>query len=64
MIKNTGTLDRAARVVAGLALIALSATGMIGIWGYVIAAVLLLTAIVSFCPIHAMFGWNTCAIKK
>jgi hypothetical protein len=60
---NSGTLDRAVRVIAGLALIALAATGTIGVWGY-IGVVPLLTGIVGFCPAYAIFGMNTCGSKK
>lgn len=60
---NTGTIDRAVRVIAGLALIALAATGTVGVWGW-IGVVPLLTGIVGFCPAYAMFGMNTCSMKK
>lgn len=60
---NAGTIDRAARVIAGLALIALAATGTVGVWGW-IGVVPLLTGIVGFCPAYAMFGMNTCSMKK
>ena len=33
MKKNVGGIDRVLRIVAGLALIALAATGLIGPWG-------------------------------
>jgi hypothetical protein len=33
MKTNEGTLDRGLRVVAGLVLIALAATGTVGAWG-------------------------------
>ena len=60
---NTGTADRAVRVIAGLALIALAATDTIGIWGY-IGIVPLLTGIVGFCPGYALMGCNTCETKN
>lgn len=60
---NSGTVDRAARVIAGIALIALAATGTIGTWGY-IGVVPLLTGAIGFCPAYAIFGMNTCGIKK
>lgn len=60
---NSGTVDRAARVIAGIALIALAATGTIGAWGY-IGVVPLLTGAIGFCPAYAIFGMNTCGIKK
>lgn len=60
---NTGTVDRALRVIVGLALIALAATHTIGVWGW-IGIVPLLTGIFSFCPAYALLGINTCKIKK
>jgi hypothetical protein len=60
---NSGTVDRTIRGIVGLLLIALAATGTVGMWGY-IGVVLLLTAVVGFCPAYAIFGMNTCGIKK
>lgn len=60
---NSGTVDRAIRVIAGLALIALAATNTIGAWGY-IGVVPLLTGIFGFCPAYAILGMNTCGLKK
>jgi hypothetical protein len=55
---NEGTIDRALRVIAGLVLIGLAATGTVGVWGW-IGVVLLLTGIVGFCPAYAIFGAST-----
>lgn len=60
---NEGTIDRTVRVIAGLALIGLAATGSIGAWGY-IGVLPLLTGAVGFCPAYAIFGMNTCSMKK
>jgi hypothetical protein len=60
---NSGKLDRAARVITGLILIALAATGTIGMWGY-IGVASLLTGVMGFCPAYAIFGVSTCKIKK
>jgi hypothetical protein len=60
---NSGTVDRAARVIVGIALITMAATGTIGVWGY-IGVVPLLTGAIGFCPAYAIFGMNTCGIKK
>jgi O-antigen ligase len=56
---NVGGIDRILRIVAGLALIALAATGTVGVWGW-IGVVPLLTGIFKFCPAYAIFGMNTC----
>ena len=60
---NSGTLDRAVRVVAGLALIGLTATGQVGLWGY-IGVVPLLTGAIGNCPAYSILGINTCSLKK
>ncbi|MFA6013475.1 MAG: DUF2892 domain-containing protein [Gallionellaceae bacterium] len=60
---NSGTLDRALRVIAGLILIALAATGTIGVWGW-IGVVPLLTGAFGFCPAYTLLGVNTCGIKE
>jgi hypothetical protein len=59
MKKNVGTIDRAVRIVAGLALIALAATGTVGVWGY-IGVVPLATALIGWCPAYTLFGIKTC----
>jgi len=63
MNANIGTLDRSLRIVAGIALIALAATGQIGVWGY-IGVVPLLTGTFRFCPLYRVFGFNTCGMKR
>ncbi len=60
---NAGGLDRALRVIAGLVLIALAATGTVGAWGW-IGVVPLLTGAMGFCPAYTLLGLNTCSIKK
>ena len=59
---NSGGIDRALRVILGLALIALAATGKVWAWGW-IGLVPLLTGAVGFCPAYALFGINTCSKK-
>ena len=60
---NVGTLDRAGRVVIGLALIGMAAMDVVGPWGY-IGVVPLLTAGLGFCPLYSIIGLNTCPLKK
>lgn len=60
---NEGTIDRASRVIAGLVLITLAATGTIGVWGW-IGILPLVTGAVGFCPGYALLGMSTCAMKK
>lgn len=59
MTRNMGTIDRLLRLAAGLILIALAATGTIGVWGY-IGVVPVLTGAIGWCPIYLPFGIKTC----
>lgn len=59
MNKNVGIIDRTLRIVAGLALIALTATGTIGPWGW-IGVVPLATGALGWCPAYTLFGLKTC----
>ena len=63
MKTNVGTLDRIARVVLGLVLIALTLTGTIGVWGW-IGVVLVATAAIGFCPAYTLLGVSTCPMKQ
>jgi hypothetical protein len=63
MKANIGTADRILRIIAGVALIGLAATGVIGVWGY-LGIVPLITAFVRFCPAYLPFGINTCSVEK
>lgn len=60
---NEGTIDRALRVIAGLVLITLAATGNVGLWGW-IGIMPLLTGVIGICPGYSIFGLSTCAMKK
>ena len=59
MQSNVGTLDRALRIVAGIALIALAALGIVGPWGW-IGVVPLGTALLGWCPAYSLLGIKTC----
>lgn len=63
MTPNEGTLDRTLRVIAGLVLIALAATGTVGWWGY-LGVVPLLTGAVGYCPVYSLLGIKTCPLKR
>ena len=60
---NEGVIDRSLRVVTGLVLIALAATGTVGLWGYV-GVVPLLTGAVGMCPLYSLLGINTCPAPR
>ncbi len=57
--KNLGRADRLLRLIAGLVLIGLTASGTIGIWGW-IGVILLATSALNFCPLYRIIGIKTC----
>ena len=62
MKANVGGIDRVLRIIVGLALIVLAATGTVGWWGW-LGIVPLLTGVVGWCPPYALLGFNTCKMK-
>ena len=62
MKANVGSMDRVVRIVAGVALIGMAATGVIGVWGW-IGVVPLATGVFRVCPAYMPFGLTTCATK-
>ncbi|MBK6649733.1 MAG: DUF2892 domain-containing protein [Betaproteobacteria bacterium] len=63
MTKNVGGIDRILRIVAGLVLIALAATGTVGMWGW-LGIVPLATGAMGWCPPYSILGFNTCSVKN
>ena len=63
MKTNEGVIDRSLRVIVGLVLIGLAATGTIGMWGY-IGIIPLITGAVGMCPIYSLLGINTCPASR
>ena len=61
-MKNVGSIDRVIRIVAGIVII--GAGVYYQSWWGAIGAVPLLTGLIGWCPPYAIFGWNTCSIKK
>lgn len=68
MKKNMGVADRVIRTIIAIALIALYLGNIVtGTWGVValiVAAVFLLTSVMSFCPLYTIFGIKTCPAKS
>jgi hypothetical protein len=58
---NEGKVDRAVRVIAGLALVGMALGGVIGAWGY-LGIVPLLSGVVGLCPLYSVLGINTCPL--
>lgn len=63
MTKNIGNIERIVRIVGGLVLIALAATGTVGVWGWV-GLVPMATGLVGWCPPYSLLGINTCKNKN
>ena len=68
MKKNVGTPDRIIRLILAVIIATLFYTGTIsgisGIVLVVLAVVFFITSLVSFCPLYAIFGLSTCAVKE
>lgn len=68
MTKNMGNADREVRTLIAAAVAVLFFTnvigGTLGIVLMALAAVFLLTSLVSFCPLYTLFGLSTCPAKK
>ena len=63
MTRNVGAIDRSLRILVGLVLIALAATGTVG-WCGRLGALPLLTGLVGWCPPYAMLGISTCKTRR
>ncbi len=66
MTPNVGSIDRLIRAIAGVVLLLLVLTGMIGGTGGwiagIVGAVMLATAGMRFCPAYRLIGMNTCKL--
>ena len=63
MKANEGGVDRALRIIGGLAILSLAFVGPQPRWAYV-GVVPLLTGLVGFCPLYALLGVNTCGTRN
>ena len=63
-----GSADKVIRLIIAVALVALYYFGVIagtlGIVALVLAGVFVLTSLVSFCPLYAIFGIRTCPVNS
>ncbi|NLO69917.1 MAG: DUF2892 domain-containing protein [Porphyromonadaceae bacterium] len=68
MKSNIGTADRAIRLLLAIVLIALFYSGILqgipGVIGLILALLLTVTSLVSFCPIYRVFKLNSIFSKK
>jgi hypothetical protein len=67
MKKNMGGSDRTIRLIVAAVILGLYAMGYISgtlsIILIVVAAIFALTSVINFCPLYAVFGFNTCKVK-
>lgn len=68
MIKNIGKTDKIIRIVLALILAALDlfdvVTGTFSWILSIVAIILLVTALINFCPMYKLLGKNTCEVKN
>lgn len=68
MKKNMGKTDKTVRIILAALIAILYFTnvisGTLGLILLVLAAVFVLTSLISFCPLYAPLGINTCSVKK
>jgi hypothetical protein len=68
MKTNMGNTDRMIRLFVAAVIAALYfakiITGTVGIVLLVLAGIFVLTSLVRFCPLYAIFGISTCPVKK
>lgn len=63
MKANVGGIDKLLRIVAGAALIGLTLSGVIGMWGW-IGVIPLATGLMGWCPFYPLLGLNSCPSKN
>ncbi|HLF52539.1 DUF2892 domain-containing protein [Flavobacterium sp.] len=63
-----GTTDKIIRIILAIVMVILYFTETVtGTLGYVIlglSVILALTSFISFCPLYALLGINSCPVKK
>lgn len=68
MKKNMGSTDKIIRFILAAVFVILyftgTVSGTVGIVLLVLAAVFVLTSLISFCPLYAPFGLSTCKTES
>lgn len=68
MKKNMGTIDRVVRTIIAMVALYLYFTGAVsatlGLVFITVAAIFLLTSLVSFCPLYTLVGIKTCPSEE
>lgn len=65
MTTNVGKVDKAIRIIAGLAFVAVAAI-LGGAWWILgaVGVVLVVTALTGFCGLYTLIGVNTCKVSQ
>jgi hypothetical protein len=61
-MKNMGMTDRIVRAIVGIGLLLLAFLVVTGVWQivfWIVAAILLITAVIGFCPAYFPFHFST-----
>jgi hypothetical protein len=61
MNENVGMVDRMIRFIIAIIFIILGF--VYSPWWFIVAAVALITALLGWCCLYSVFGWNTCNVK-
>jgi len=66
MGQNVGMTDRIVRIILAVVFIilALVMPGRYSALWFIPAVIALVTGIIGWCGLYALFGWNTCTIEK
>jgi hypothetical protein len=60
---NEGGIDRAVRIIGGLAILSTVFVGPQSLWG-LIGIVPLATGLIGSCPAYTLLGISTCGVRK
>ena len=65
-MKNMGMTDRIVRAIVGIGLLLLAFLVVTGVWQivfWILAAILLITALIGICPAYLLFHFSTKKVK-
>lgn len=63
MQHNVGSVDKLLRISAGVILLGLTVTNVIGWWG-LIGLVPLATGLINWCPAYSLLGIRSCKVRR
>lgn len=62
MKENVGMADRLIRFIISIIFIIIGF--LYSPWWFIVAAIALITALIGWCGIYSLFGWNTCTVPE